>query len=69
MPSPTCATCSHWRGSPAHYAAPCAIGAYPGRVAFDQTCPQHSAPPPIAMQSQVRGVLAPMSGVAVGKAK
>lgn len=55
MDKPTCATCINWQGRPTDYAAPCKVGAYPGRVAFDQTCGQHTAHPAPTMQSQVRG--------------
>ncbi len=52
--NPTCATCQHWTGNAYTYAAPCKVGAYPGRVTFDQTCGQHSAQP-VNMQSAARG--------------
>jgi len=69
MDKPTCSTCQHWRGNSYTYAAPCAVGAYPGRVAFDMSCGQHQAHAAPTMQSHARGVVPPMAGVAVGVKK
>ena len=67
MDKPTCSTCVNWAGNVYTYAAPCNAGVYPGRVTFDQSCAQHQAHPAPTMQSQARGVVPPMSGVATGK--
>jgi hypothetical protein len=58
-----CETCSHWQPLDrlASYAATCALGCYPGRVAFDMGCDKHSqqAPtmPPPQDQSNARGIV------------
>lgn len=56
-----CENCLHWQPTDrlSCYAAPCALGCFPGRVPFDLTCDEHSGrevPPPVQDQSQVRGV-------------
>ena len=42
-----CATCLHWAAldRSSSFAAPCALGVYTGRVAFDQGCDRHSSAP------------------------
>lgn len=48
-----CHSCIHWQATDraADFAAPCAVGMYSGRVAFDRAdppCMQHSARPQTA---------------------
>lgn len=51
-----CESCNHWQAldRATSFAAPCAKGAYPGRVSFDMSCTQHSSLPQQA-QSEARG--------------